>query len=73
MILDQLLPPPREVQRRAWECAFVIGAEHSCRIGSPLFHFCQHVVRVREPETLGWAECGRLFGAHHDVFGVRAA
>lgn len=73
MTVDQILPPPREVQRRAWECAFVIGAEHSCRIGTPLFHYCQHVVCGREPETLGWTECGWLFRAHRDIFGARVA
>ncbi|MCW8084729.1 hypothetical protein [Sabulicella glaciei] len=70
---DFIVPVPREVSRRAWDCAFDLGAEHSGRIGSEaLWHAFQAIVTGRDPELLTWAECSLLLRAHRHLRGTRA-
>lgn len=63
--IDAIVPPPFEVQRRAWECALDLGQEHSETIGnSTLWHLFQHIVVERAPESLTWNECRCMFALH---------
>jgi hypothetical protein len=72
--LDRLVPVPEEVSRRAWECAFDLGALHSCELqDDALWYLCQSIVVNRDWWTLTWRECGDLFRAHRRVFPRRAA
>ena len=73
LILDALIPVPEAVSRRAWECAFELGAEHSNTIGSPaVWHWLQNLVALRDPRHVTWAECGALFRMHRQFRPVRA-
>lgn len=63
--VDSIVRVPAVIARRAWECAFDLGQEHSETIGNaPLWHWFQHVVTQRDPESLSWQECRRLFALH---------
>ena len=70
---DCIVAVPPEVSRRAWECAFALGAEHSSTLGSAaLWHAMQAIVTQRDPELLTWAECAMLFRAHRHLWAARA-
>ena len=72
--LDALLPVPAIVSRRAWECAFDLGQEHSSFIGNEtLWHWFQEIVTQRDPEGLTWGECAALFRLHRHYRPERAA
>lgn len=69
---NRIVPVPAEVSRRAWECAFVLGALHSCELqDDALWYQCQAIVTARDPLTLTWRECGELFRAHRRMFPAR--
>lgn len=71
--IDVVVPVPPELSRRAWDCAFDLGQEHSATIGSDAFwHMLQTIVVHRPPEHLTWTECGLLFRAHRAARPVRA-
>lgn len=73
LISDAIIPVPECIARRAWECAFDLGAEHSRRIGSPaVWHWLQELVVQRDPRHVTWAECGALFRLHRQLRPVRA-
>jgi len=62
--LGMLIPPPHEVQRRAWECAFVLAQEHSADLGDEgRWHFLQAAVRAGH-HGLTWGQCGALLHLH---------
>ena len=47
-------------RRRAWEAAFMMGAEHSSTIGCPArWHVLRHLVNAG-PDALTWNQCGAL-------------
>lgn len=70
---DDLISVPAEIQRRAWQCAFDLGAEHSAFIGDEArWHWLLDVVVNRGPEALGWRECGALFRLHRHYRQERA-
>ena len=62
--IDAIVPAPPEVSRRAWECAFDLGQEHSAYLGEGPFHWLMHIVTGRDPLALSWAECGALLRMH---------
>lgn len=51
------IPVPYEVQRRAWEAAFVLRQEFADRITLEQNIRMEVILRVA-PFRLGWAECG---------------
>ena len=61
--MDCLVPVPREVSRRAWECAFDLGQHHSSRFGPHVWHWLLSAVN-RDPAMLTWEECAALFRLH---------
>lgn len=72
--VDGIVPAPAEVSRRAWECAFDLGQEHSCTIRhDALWFFFQGVVTGRNPDGLTWRECATLFRAHRHYRRERTA
>jgi hypothetical protein len=76
--LEALIPVPAIVQQRAWECAFMVGAEHSAELrrrlgasaGTEVWHWAQACV-LRGAEAMTWADCRMAFRSHRLVFGVR--
>lgn len=63
------VPPPFEVQQRAWECAYMLREEFADRLS--LEHRIYVEVVYRTPaDGLGWHECARMFvlyGQHVEV------
>ena len=59
------MPPPFEVQQRAWECAYVLHAK-------PLEQTQRgHVNRIynRHPDNMTWLDVCRMFLLYRDVLG----
>ena len=70
---EAIVSVPEGISRRAWECAFELGAEHSSTIGSPaVWHWLQDIVVQRDPLHVTWAECGALFRMHRNLHPARA-
>lgn len=70
----RLFPVPPIVSRRAWECAFDLGQEHSSFINNDrLWNLLQQIVTQRDPEGLNWVECQSLFIIHRHYRPARAA
>jgi len=58
--LDTLFPPPCEVRRRAWECAYRLGAENPATLDDEArWQFLQSVVHAGHGD-LTWRQCGAL-------------
>lgn len=55
--LEGIVPVPDTIARRAWECAFELGAEHSNFIGEPLLWHWLIGRAMRGPDALTWGEC----------------
>lgn len=72
LIVDAIVPVPPVISRRAWECAFDLGGEHSDTIGSPAVWRWLLAVVDRGPEHVTWHECAALFRAHRLYRPVRA-
>lgn len=62
-----IVPPPYEVQRRAWECAFALRDE-PLPIEQRVY---VEVVYRTGPEGLGWHELARMFVLYGQCFDVR--
>ena len=65
-----IIPPPYEVQRRAWDAAFVLRQEFADRLTLEQNIRMEVMMRVA-PERLGWAECGDALATHAMVVMVR--
>lgn len=68
--MKPLVPPPYEVQQRAWECAYVLREEFADRL--PLESRVYVEVVYRTPtDGLGWHECARMFVLYGEFVDVR--
>ena len=66
-----VVAPPAELQRRAWECAYVLREEHADDL--PIDQRIYVEVVYRTPyEGLGWHEIARMFVIFGEVVCVRA-
>ena len=65
--LNDLIPPPQTIQRRAWECACELAAEHSNTINDEArWHWLQHMA-CRGYERITWQQAAQLFRLHRLV------
>lgn len=75
---EAIVPVPAIIQRRAWEAAFLAGAEHSARLvealsadeGGLAWHWLQAMV-VAGPATFTWSDCATAFATYRTIFAVR--
>lgn len=70
--LEDIVPVPAIIARRAWECAFELGAEHSKFIGEALLWHWLIDRAMRGPDVLTWGECEILFRLHRIYYPERA-
>lgn len=66
MNLSALIPPPYLVQRRAWECGYMLATEYQERLDQRELEWCAWRV-AQAPDRLGWDDIGgllRLYRAH---------
>lgn len=61
-------PPPHDIQRRAWEAAYVLRHEFGDRLTLEQHVRAEVILRMW---PLGWDECGWAFCAHSLVVAVR--
>lgn len=66
---DAIVPVPQEISRRAWDCAFDLGSEHSNKLGAAVWFWLQTVVSRRDPDALTWGECQLLLRMHRTMRG----
>jgi len=65
-----IVPPPYEVQQRAWDCAYVLRADFAGRL--PLEQRVQvEVIYRTHPEGLGWQEVAAMLVLYREIAGVR--
>lgn len=61
-MIDAVLPPPEEIKRRAWECAFDLA--HGGSNVPTIVRVSSKAVMNAEPSTITWDEAGALFKLH---------
>ena len=54
-----IVPVPEQVQRRAWECAYVLLEDYDDRLGWLDRAYCA-MVRHDGPDAIGWRAAGQM-------------
>jgi hypothetical protein len=71
-MIDQIVPPPCEVRRRAWEAAVDLLHERAGDLAARDRALCRAIAQ-RGPDDLAWRDCGWALRAHRALFPARAA
>lgn len=64
------VPPPLEIQRRAWECGYELLNSFADRLDVEQ-RIRMYVIQMVEPERLGWTEIGDALATWALVVEVR--
>lgn len=62
MLIDEMVPVPVDISRRAWDVAVWLRSLHSIYVEDDgMARWLQQVVVETNPDKLGWSQCAVLF------------